>query len=102
MSGQPARRARPGAGPQAAVVRGRAAYNPGMLEAMKALAERSVMERLVLLVNHVISAEPAAIERLRPHAARTMQIELDRLADAAAGAVGRSPFASRRPGWSNG
>ena len=47
-----------------------------MLEAIKALAERSVMERLVLLVNHVIAAEPAALERLRPHAARTMQIEL--------------------------
>jgi len=47
-----------------------------MLEAMKALAERSVMERLVLLVNHVIAAEPAALARLRPHAARTMQIEL--------------------------
>ena len=47
-----------------------------MLDAMKALAERSVMERLVLLVNHVIAAEPAAVERLRPHAMRTMQIEL--------------------------
>jgi ubiquinone biosynthesis protein UbiJ len=47
-----------------------------MLEAMKALAERSVMERLVLLVNHVIAAEPAALERLRPHAGRTMRIEL--------------------------
>ena len=32
------------------------AYNPGMLEAIKALAERSVMERLVLLVNHVIAS----------------------------------------------
>ena len=53
------------------------AYNPGMLDAMKALAERSVMERLVLLVNHVIAAEPAALERLRPHAARTVQIELN-------------------------
>ena len=47
-----------------------------MLEAMKALAERSVMERLVLLVNHVIAAEPAALARLRPHASRTVQIEL--------------------------
>ncbi len=47
-----------------------------MLDAMKALAERSVLERLVLLVNHVVAAEPAALERLRPHAARTMQIEL--------------------------
>jgi ubiquinone biosynthesis protein UbiJ len=46
-----------------------------MLEAMKALAERSVMERLVLLVNHVIAAEPAATERLRPHAGRMMQLE---------------------------
>jgi len=47
-----------------------------MLDAMKALAQRSVMERLVLLVNHVISAEKAAVERMRPHAARTMQLEL--------------------------
>ena len=47
-----------------------------MLDAMKALAERSVMERVVLLVNHVLAAEPAALERLRPHATRTMQIEL--------------------------
>jgi ubiquinone biosynthesis protein UbiJ len=47
-----------------------------MLDALKALAERSVLERLVLLVNHVIAAEPAAVERLRPHASRTMQIEL--------------------------
>ena len=52
------------------------AYNPHMLDAMKALAERSVMERLVLLVNHVIAAERAALDRLRPHAGRTMQIEL--------------------------
>jgi ubiquinone biosynthesis protein UbiJ len=47
-----------------------------MLDAMKALAERSVMERLVLLVNHVIGAESAALERLRPHAGRAMLIEL--------------------------
>ncbi|HEX2540029.1 MAG TPA: hypothetical protein VHM00_02990 [Caldimonas sp.] len=47
-----------------------------MLDAMKSLAQRSVMERLVLLVNHVIAAEPVAVERLRPHAGRTMQLEL--------------------------
>jgi ubiquinone biosynthesis protein UbiJ len=52
------------------------AYNLRMLDAMKALAERSVMERLVLLVNHVIGAESAALERLRPHSGRAMQIEL--------------------------
>lgn len=51
-------------------------YNPAMLEAAKALAQRSVMERVVLLVNHVISAEPAALDRLRPHAMRTVRIEL--------------------------
>ena len=45
-----------------------------MFEAMKALAERSVMERAVLLLNHVIAAEPQAMERLRAHAARTMRI----------------------------
>jgi len=47
-----------------------------MFVSLKALAERSVMERIVLLVNHVISAEPAALERLRPHATRTVQFEL--------------------------
>ena len=47
-----------------------------MLEAVKSLAERSVMERLVLLVNHVISAEPAALDRLRPHATRIVRFEL--------------------------
>ena len=48
-----------------------------MFEAMKALAEKSVMERLVLLVNHVISAEPQAMERLRTHAARTLRFEFE-------------------------
>lgn len=47
-----------------------------MLEAMKTMAQRSVMERLVLFVNHVLSAEAVALERLRPHAGRTMQIEV--------------------------
>ena len=47
-----------------------------MLDAMKTLAERSVMERVVLLVNHVIAAEPAAVARLAPHAGRTVHIEL--------------------------
>jgi ubiquinone biosynthesis protein UbiJ len=48
-----------------------------MFEAMKALAEKSVMERVVLLVNHVISAEPQAMERLRAHALRTIRIEFE-------------------------
>ena len=53
------------------------AYNRSMLEALKTLAERSVMERVVLLVNHVISAEPIAMERLKAHAARTICIEFE-------------------------
>lgn len=48
-----------------------------MFEAMKALAERSVMERVVLLLNHVIAAEPQAMERLRAHGGRTLRIELE-------------------------
>jgi len=48
-----------------------------MFEAMKTLAERSVMERVVLLLNHVISAEPQAMERLRSHASRTVRFELE-------------------------
>jgi ubiquinone biosynthesis protein UbiJ len=70
LSGQSARR------PSPRRLAGRVrAYNLAMLDAIKALAERSVMERVVLLVNHVIAAEPAALDRLRPHAARTVQIE---------------------------
>ena len=46
-----------------------------MFEAIKALAERSVMERLVLLLNHVISAEPQAMERLRAHTDKTLRFE---------------------------
>ena len=43
---------------------------------MKTMAQRSLMERLLLFVNHVLGAEPAALDRLRPHAGRTMKIEL--------------------------
>jgi ubiquinone biosynthesis protein UbiJ len=79
MWGEEERRLSGKGGPARERRRGRAqvrAYNPAMLEAMKALAERSVMERLVLLVNHVIGTEPVAVARLRPHAGRTVQIEL--------------------------
>jgi ubiquinone biosynthesis protein UbiJ len=38
-----------------------------MFDAGKTLATRAVMERLVLLVNHVIAAEPVAAGRLRAH-----------------------------------
>ena len=48
-----------------------------MLEAMKALAERSVLERVVLLVNHVISAEPVAAARLQGHVGRTVALSFE-------------------------
>ncbi len=32
------------------------------------------MERLTLVINHVLNAEPAATERLRPHAGRTLEL----------------------------
>ncbi|HYE71023.1 MAG TPA: hypothetical protein VD932_05810 [Aquabacterium sp.] len=54
-----------------------AAYNASMMNALHALLAPALMERLVLLVNHVVSAEPVAVERLRPHAGRVLRVELD-------------------------
>ncbi len=34
-------------------------------------------ERLTLFVNHLLSAEPVAMERLRPHAGRYMQLQFE-------------------------
>ena len=48
-----------------------------MFQALHASLTPALMERLVLLVNHVVSAEPVALERLRPHAGRVLRIELD-------------------------
>lgn len=36
----------------------------------------AVMERAALLLNHVVAAEPAAVERLKPHAGRRLEVEL--------------------------
>ena len=36
------------------------------------------MERATLLANHVISAEPVAMERLRRHSGATLQVEFTR------------------------
>jgi ubiquinone biosynthesis protein UbiJ len=48
-----------------------------MLHALNALLAPALMERLVLVVNHVLDAEPAATRRLRPHAQRVMRLRLD-------------------------
>lgn len=45
-----------------------------MRDALLALAGPAVLDRLVLLVNHVLAAEPGACERLRGHAGRELEI----------------------------
>lgn len=56
-----------------------AAYNRRtMLEGLRDTAERALLDRVVLFANHVLRAEPAATERLKPHAGRTVAVLLDR------------------------
>ncbi|SRR5258706_2201903 len=45
-----------------------------MLQSLQALASTAVMERVTLLANHVIGAEPVAAQRLREHAGRSVQL----------------------------
>ena len=48
-----------------------------MINALHAMLAPALMERLVLLVNHVVAAESVAVERLRPHAGRVLCVELE-------------------------
>lgn len=52
------------------------AYNLTMMLAFVQSLSATVMPRLVLLVNHVLSAEPMAGQRLRPHAGKCIQLQL--------------------------
>ena len=54
----------------------RVAYNPLMLQSLNALLAPALMDRLVLVVNHVLSAEPQAVERLLPHCGRVLRLDL--------------------------
>ncbi len=47
-----------------------------MLHSLNAMLAPAVMERLALVVNHVLAAEPAAVARLTPHARRTIQLQM--------------------------
>lgn len=47
-----------------------------MLDALNALVAPAAMERLTLLINHVLASEPAAMERLKPHAGRCIGLHL--------------------------
>jgi ubiquinone biosynthesis protein UbiJ len=51
-------------------------YNRAMLHSLNAMLAPAVMERLVLVVNHVLAAEPAATARLQPHAQRVIQLQM--------------------------
>lgn len=48
-----------------------------MLESVRAQVVPAVQQRLVLLVNHVLSREPAATARLAVHAGRHLRIEVE-------------------------
>lgn len=49
-----------------------------MLSSLQAVFVPAVIERLVLVVNHVLAAEPAAMARLVPHQGRVIALELQR------------------------
>lgn len=54
-----------------------AAYNPAaMLDALSNLLAPAVLERLTLALNHVLGAEPAAVQRLQPHSGRVLGMQL--------------------------
>jgi ubiquinone biosynthesis protein UbiJ len=47
-----------------------------MLQSVRELMLPAAQARLLLLVNHVVSREPAAVDRLRSHAGRRVAVEL--------------------------
>lgn len=52
------------------------AYNPRMLETLQSLVTPALMQRLTLFINHVLSSEEVATQRLRPHAGRRFCLEV--------------------------
>ncbi len=59
----------------------RAAYNRTMihslLDSFQALVAPAALERLTLVINHVLAGETAATQRLMPHSGRLIRLELD-------------------------
>jgi ubiquinone biosynthesis accessory factor UbiJ len=47
-----------------------------MLQSIRSLLVPAVLERLTLLVNHLLGAEPAAVQRLLAHQGKRLQVEL--------------------------
>lgn len=56
---------------------GGAAYNFCVLDTLSSLWQPAVTARLLLLANHVLLAEPAAVERLRAHRGRSLRLDWD-------------------------
>ncbi len=52
------------------------AYNLTMMLAFVQSLGATVIPRLVLLVNHVLLAEPMAVQRLRPHVGKCIRLQL--------------------------
>ncbi len=55
------------------------AYNSTMFPDLNALLAPVVVERLALLANHVLAAEPEATRRLLPHQGRVLRLEFEGL-----------------------
>ena len=47
-----------------------------MLQNLNALLAPALMDRLILVVNHVLQAEPQAVQRLLPHSGRVLRLDL--------------------------
>ncbi len=50
-----------------------------MLQNLNALLAPALMDRLVLVVNHVMAAEPQAVARMLPHQGRVLRLDLMQL-----------------------
>jgi ubiquinone biosynthesis protein UbiJ len=48
-----------------------------MFHSLNSLLGRAAIERLTLIVNHVLASEPVAMQRLQPHAGRCIQLRFD-------------------------
>mgnify|MGYP005605430309 CR=1 FL=1 len=48
-----------------------------MLHSLNAMLAPALMERIVLVVNHVLGAEPAATQRLQAHGQRIIELQIE-------------------------
>jgi len=61
----------------AGVARGAVPTIRPMLENLQQLAASAFMQRATLWLNHVLSSEEAAVQRLRPHAGRFIRLQME-------------------------